>query len=258
MRGHEDRRGWIASAICGLSAAGAWPAEAPAAAPAEPRVEAPQAAQAPGIEPFAAHYVAEWKDIAVGTSDLALERGTEPGSYHYSWTISARGIFRLIYSHDVTQQSWFRIVDEHVRPERYLGEEGSSSVSFAFDWDARRARGFSEGKPIDLKLKPGAQDLMSIQIEVMLDLKNGDMPATFHIIDKDQMKEFLYTREGAARLRTSIGTLDTVIVASRRNANDSRVLRMWFAPALGYVPVQAERRRDGNLEFAMRIRSLRR
>ena len=69
------------------------------------------------------------------------------------------------------------------------------------------------------------------------------------------MKDFMYTREGTAKLRTAIGTLDTVIVASRRSANDSRVLRMWFAPALGFVPVQAERTRDGKLEFAMRIRT---
>jgi hypothetical protein len=31
---------------------------------------------------------------------------------------------------------------------------------------------------------------------------------------------------------------------------------MWFAPSLGYVPVQAERSRDGKLEFAMRIKAV--
>ena len=257
MHRRRDCGAWIVKALCSLTAMGALSAAATLARAATP-ADVQRAPQQPLIEPFSAHYVAEWKDISVGTSDLALELGTEPGEYHYRWTISARGIFRLIYSHDLTQQSWFRVIDGHVRPERYLGEEGSASVSFAFDWEAGRARGSSEGKPIDLKLKPGTQDLMSIQIEVMLDLENGDMPSTFHIIDKDQVKEFLYTREGTAKLRTPLGTLDTIIVASRRNANDSRVLRMWFAPSLGYVPVQAERRRDGNLEFAMRIRSLKR
>ena len=211
-----------------------------------------------GPEPFAAHYVAEWRDISVGTSDLQLERDAQPGQYHYNWTISARGIFRLVYSHDVTQQSWFSVVDNHIRPKRYRGEEGSSFVAFEFDWNAAHARGSSEGKPIDLALKPGAQDLMSIQVEIMMDLKNGTLPPTFNIIDKDQMKEFFYTREGDAKLRTAIGSLDTVIVASRRSPTDSRVLRMWFAPSLGFVPVQAERSRDGKLEFAMRIKSLQR
>ncbi|HTV97906.1 MAG TPA: DUF3108 domain-containing protein [Steroidobacteraceae bacterium] len=210
------------------------------------------------IRPFSSHYVAEWKDISVGVSDLELVRDTRPGHYMYKWTTSARGIFRLVYSDDIVQQSWFAIVGDHVRPERYLGRQGSASVSFVFDWKSGRVIGTSEGKPIDQPLEPGAQDLNSIQIEVMLDLENNDLPPTFHIIDKDRMKQFLYTREGSARLRTALGMLDTIIVASRHTADDRRVLRMWFAPALGYIPVQAERTHDGNLEFAMRIRSLKR
>jgi len=228
------------------------------AAPPAPQAEGTQTVADSGIEPFSAHYAAEWRDISVGVSDLKLERDGAPGRYHYSWTISARGIFRLVYSSDVTQESWFGVVDEHIRPEKYRAEQGSSSVGFDFDWDAGRARGSSEGKPVDLVLKPGTQDLMSIQLEIMLDLKNGNLPPVFSIIDKDQMKDFIYTREGAAKLRTSIGSLDTIVVASRRGPTDSRVLRMWFAPTLGFVPVQAERTRDGKLEFAMRIRSLKR
>ena len=108
---------------------------------------------------------------------------------------------------------------------------------------------------MDLKLKHGTQDLMSIQIEVMLDLKNGNLPKTFHIVDKDEIKEFNYAQEGTASLRTAIGQLDTVIVSSQRTGND-RILRMWFAPSLGFLPIQAERWRDGKLEFAMRIKSI--
>jgi hypothetical protein len=239
--------GWLAMALCstGVFAAPQAPPDAHSSAGS-------------GIEPFSGHYVAEWQNISVGTSDLKLERDATTGQYHYTWTISARGIFRLVYSDDVTQQSWFNVVDDHIRPERYRGEQGSSTLSFAFDWSTGHAFGSSEGKPIDLTLKPGTQDLLSIQAEVMLDLKNGNLPTNFTIIDKDRMKEFLYTREGTAKIDTPIGTLDTIIVASRHDANDRRVLRMWFAPDLGFAPVQAERTRDGKLEFAIRIRSLNR
>ncbi len=81
------------------------------------------------------------------------------------------------------------------------------------------------------------------------------MPKTFQIIDKDQLKEFNYTQEGTARIRTEIGELETVIVTSQRTGNN-RILRMWFAPSLGFVPVQAERSRDGKVEIAMRIKSV--
>lgn len=206
------------------------------------------------IAPFSAHYLADWKNINVGTSDLELKPDTEPGHYLYTWTITARGIFRL-YRSEVTQKSWLSVNADHIRPNRYRGEDGSSTVNLDFDWDAGRASGTSEGKAVDLKLKEGTQDVMSIQVEVMLDLKKGDLPKTFHIIDKDQIKEFIYTEEGNARIRTDLGELDTVIVSSQQTGNN-RILRMWFAPSLGFVPVQAERTRDGKLEFAMRIKSL--
>ena len=209
-----------------------------------------------GIAPFSARYQADWKSINVGTSDLELKQDTEPGHYVYTWSITAHGIFRL-YRDEVTQKSWLSINAEHVRPEKYRAGDGSSSVNLDFDWDAGRVRGTSENKPVDLTLKEGTQDLLSIQVEVMLGLKKGNLPKTFQIIDKDKLKEFIYTQEGTANIRTALGQLDTVIVESSQ-AGNNRILRMWFAPSLGFVPVQAERTRDGKLDFAMRIKTLKR
>jgi hypothetical protein len=208
------------------------------------------------VAPFSAHYQADWKNINVGTSDLELKQDEASGLYVYTWKITARGVFRL-YRAEVTQQSWISIVAGHVRPEKYRGEDGASTASIDFDWNSRHARGTSENKPVDLELKEGTQDVMSIQVEVMLDLKNDDLPKTFQIVDKDELKEFIYTQEGSARIRTDLGELDTIVVASRRTGNN-RILRMWFAPSLGFIPVQAQRTRDGKLEFAMRIKSLKR
>jgi hypothetical protein len=217
--------------------------------------QAPSAADG-GIAPFSAHYDADWKTINIGTSDLELKPDVQPGRYIYTWTITARGIFRL-YRDKVTQKSWLSIDSDHARPEKYYAEDGSATLNLDFDWNNGRARGTSETKPVELILKDGTQDVLSIQVEVMLDLKNGTMPKTFQIIDKDEVKEFIYTREGTAKLNTAIGVLDTVIVSSQR-AGGNRILRMWFAPALGLVPVQAERSREGKLEFAIRIKSLER
>jgi Protein of unknown function (DUF3108) len=209
------------------------------------------------IAPFSAQFQADWKGITVGTSNIELKPDAEPGHYVYTWTVTARGIFRIAYSDDLVQTSWLSINSNHARPEKYLGKQGLSSVSVDFDWPNMRASGVSEGKPIDLKLNEGTQDVMSIQVEVMLGLKHDNLPKTFQIIDKDQLKEFIYSQEGAAKIKTAIGELDTVIVSSRQ-AGNNRILKMWFAPSLGFVPVQAERSRNGKLELAMRIKSLKR
>jgi hypothetical protein len=216
------------------------------------------AAQAPhttGVAPFIAQYEAAWKGMAIGTSEIQLTRGAELGTYMYVWTISARGFFRIAYRDDLVQKSWVTVVGDHVRPDKYFGKEGSQTVELNFDWQDNRATGVSETKPVDIKLPVGAQDVMSSQVEVMLDLKNGNLPRTFQIIDKDQLKEFNYTQEGTAKIRTAIGELDTVIVTSQRTGNN-RILKMWFAPSLGFVPVQAERSRDGKVEISMRIKSV--
>jgi len=221
-------------------------------------VTAPQtlADASAAIAPFSAHYQADWNGFNVGTSDLDLKPDTEPGHYVYTWTITARGIFRL-YRAEVTQKSWLSVAGEHVRPDKYRAEDGKSKVDLDFDWNGRHARGTSENKPVDLTLADGTQDVMSIQVEVMLDLKKGELPKTFQIIDKDEVKEFTYTQEGTANIKTDLGQIDTIIVASQRTGNN-RILRMWFAPSLGFAPVQAERTRDGKLELAMRVKSLKR
>jgi hypothetical protein len=208
-----------------------------------------------GLQPFVAHYEASWKGISVGTSDIRLEPGAEPGHYLYTWTITPHGIVRLAYRDDLVQRSWLRVVANHVRPDKYFGKEGSSSVEIKFDWQDKRATGVSETKPVDIQLPEGAQDVMSIQVEVMLDLMNGNLPKTFQIIDKDQLKEFNYTQEGTAKIRTDLGELETVIVTSQRTGNN-RILRMWFAPSLGFAPIQAERSRDGKVEIAIRVKRL--
>lgn len=207
------------------------------------------------IAPFSAHFSAEWKGIAVGTTDISLSAGAAPEQFVYSSTMRARGIFRLAYSDDLIQKSWLSLHEGHVRPDRYHAQQGASSMDVDFDWNEGRVRGRSETKPVDLALTEGTQDVMSIQIEVMLDLRSGQLPGTIPILDHDQIKDFNYTLEGPTRLRTELGELDTLVVASRRPGNN-RILRMWFAPSLGYAPVQAERTRDGKLEFAMRIKRL--
>ena len=60
---------------------------------------------------------------------------------------------------------------------------------------------------------------------------------------------------GHLKIETGLGKLDTVIFTSKRAGGD-RVTRTWVAPALGYLPVKAERIRKNKLEFTMLIESV--
>jgi len=212
------------------------------------------------LQPFAARYGIVWRGFNAGTTDLELAKAPD-GQLVYASRANARGLFRAVFNDEVTQTSWLTVSDGQVRPLRYRADDGSDDterdISLDFDWQAGRARGTAEDKPVDVALEPGAQDAMSIQIALMADLLKGVKPSSYRLIDKDRIKEYRYTFEGEQRLKTALGELDTVIYASQR-AGSKRVTRTWYAPSLGYIAVRGEQLRDGKREWLMEIRSLKR
>ena len=218
-------------------------------------------AQGEAIKPFSARYQVQWHSISVGTSDLILKQPRPDGEYDYISHSNARGIFRIAFSDEITQISTFVIKDGQVQPLKFRGDDGTANtqqdVSLDFDWPRLRLKGVSEDKPVDLPLRAGTQDPMSVQIALMYALSTGHSPTIVWLADKDEIKDFNYTNEGKAALKTALGDLETIVLASRR-AGTTRVMRLWFAPSLGYIPVQAQRTHDGKVEFTMSIKSLQR
>lgn len=212
------------------------------------------------LEPFVARYGVVWRGFNAGTNELELKRGPDD-QFVYASRANARGLFRAVFSDEITQTSWFTVTEQGVRPARYRADDGSESterdVAIEFDWQAGRARGTAEDKPVDVALESGAQDAMSIQVAMVCDLLKGKQPSLYRLLDKDRIKEYRYTHEGEARLQTALGEVDTVIYTSQR-AGSKRVTRTWLAPSLGYVAVRGEQLRDGKREWFMEIRSLER
>lgn len=214
----------------------------------------------PVLRPFEASYAVKYKGINAGTTRLDLRRDGQ-GVYTYESRAHARGLFRLAFSDEITQTSWFVIVDGHVVPVRYRADDGSDDterdIRLEFDWDANRARGVAEDRKVDVALPEGAQDAMSIQAAHLLDLARGGKSMSYDMVDKDRVKEYDYRLEGTQRIKTAIGELDTVIYRVERQGS-RRVTRTWHAPSLDYLPVRGERLRDGKREFQMEIASLER
>ena len=247
-----------------IAAAAALSAGAQAPAAPAPTAAVPPAAAAPAateIKPFSGEYTVQWHGISVGTSALELKAPDAGGEYRYRSRSNARGIFRVVFSEEITQDSILVLHEGHARPQKYRADDGTPStdkdISLDFDWHANRVKGVAENKPVDLALKPDTQDPMSVQIELMLALMRQQVPTTVWLADKDEVKEFIYTDEGKARIRTALGELDTEVLSSKRPGGN-RITRLWFAPSLGFVPVQAQRTRDGKIEWTMTVKSLQR
>jgi hypothetical protein len=212
-------------------------------------------ADAIDLKPFRATYNAEWKGMTAGTTILELRRAGAD-LYSYSSTSNARGIFRMAFSETLTQTSTFRLQDGAVQPMTFRGIDAKErEINLNFDWTNLKVTGVAKDHPVDLALTAGTQDPMSLQISILRNLTTGKVPPTVSMIDSDKLKDYELRLEGTARVETALGELDTLIYTSKR-ANADRVTRTWVAPALGYLPVKAERMRGKKVEFTLFIQSV--
>jgi hypothetical protein len=211
------------------------------------------------LEPFTASYAIVWKGMNAGTNELQLERRPN-GQYLYTSRSNARGLFRLVLRGEILQTTTVEVDARGVRPLQYRGDDGTSAtdrdISLDFDWSTGAITGVAENKKVHLDLPAGVQDPMSIQLALIHDLRAGREVSGYRMADKDEIKTYVYTYEGKARIETDIGALDTVVYSSHREGASKRVTRMWHAPSLGHIPVKAERIREGKREWLMEIRNL--
>lgn len=211
-----------------------------------------------GLQPFTARFGITWSGMSAGTTDLALERLPD-GRWAYTSRSHAKGLFRLAMPADLSSRSEFRIDNGRVVPDAFSADDGARSdekdQSVTFDWPRGRITGVAERKNVDLPLQPGVLDTMSVQVALMQELIAGRTPQKLLVFDTDQVKEYLYTREGTEKIRTAVGEHDTVIFRSSRPGSKKGTY-FWCAPALGYVPLRVERRDGKEVEWFMTLKSL--
>lgn len=245
MRARKAERAGFAAAVLLMAAT----AHAAAAGRAPSQPSAPE----PKPVPFVATYTVAWHGVTAGTSTLKLSE-TASDSYLYTSTDTAWGIFRLVFPSALRQSSRFRISAGEVEPLSFEAAGPGNPVMAQFDWKDHRVTGTAKGKLLDLKLQPGTQDPLSVQIAIMLKLQSGDAPDSFWMLNTDEIDRFQYTRRSETTLDTPLGKLHTILYTSHAPGSD-KTTYLWLAPALDYMPARAEQRVKGSTQISLAIRT---
>lgn len=209
------------------------------------------------LSPFEASYGWSWHGATVAVSTLKLEqRGGS--TWAYSSTTEPRGIGRL-YPYRPRLTSLLRVTDDGIEPQHFRADAGGKDhdADVEFNWDSKRATGSYEGVAVDLPIKPGVQDDLSVQVQLIADLLHGRTPDTLWLIDKNTVRDYQYKREGEETLDTPLGRIATTIYSSQHTGSP-RITRFWCAPSLGYLPMKVEQKRIDSVEWTMDIRALKR
>lgn len=217
--------------------------------------------QARALQPYKARYQVSYRGLNGGVIESSLSRSAAEGQWLYETRAHPSLLGRVAVSTQARERAVLQVSPDGVRPMSFDFDDGSATsakdVRLRFDWAAGRVSGEAQGVPFDLPVPPGTQDTASVQTAMIVELLADRAPQGFPIVTGKRLRDYRYWPEGRATIMTPFGQFDTVVWANQRDGS-SRVTKVWHAPALGYVPVQAVQYRKGQTEVQMKLLSLER
>jgi hypothetical protein len=215
-------------------------------------------AAADELMPYTATYNGIWHGITVAVSTLKLEQTGD------TWTFTSRseprGIGKLASGvFPPLQVSVVRVTDQGVLPQSFKSSGGdpNKDIQLDYDWQTHRVTGVYEGTEVNLPLTPQVQDDGSVQLHLMVELLSGRTPSTVQLIDKNNVREYDFTREGEATIKTAIGEVHTVVFRSQKKYSP-RITRFWCAPDRGYIPMKVQQTKGDDVQWTLEMQSLKR
>jgi hypothetical protein len=213
------------------------------------------------FQPYTARYQVSYRGLNGGEIEASFRRGREPNQWQYETHAFPSLLGRLAVSTAAHELGRMLITPAGVRPLSFEFEDGSASgekdVHVAYDWAGGKATGTAKGTTAVLDLVPGTQDTASVQAAMIQELLAGRKPQGFRLITGNKVHDYKYWSEGTQQVTTPFGRFDAVVWANQRPGSN-RVSKVWHAPALGYVPIQAIQYRKGKAEVEMKLLRLQR
>lgn len=241
---------WTMRLAAWLACAVMLPAIAQAAEPA-----------AAAFQPYKARYQVSYRGLSGGEIEVSFRRGKEVNQWQYETHAFPSLLGRLAVSTETHEVGRMLITPAGVRPLSFEFEDGSEAgakdVHVAYDWAGGKATSTAKGTTVTISLVPGTQDTASVQAAMIQELLAGRQPQAFRLITGNKVHDYKYWSEGTQQVTTPFGRFDAEVWANQRPGSN-RVSKVWHAPALGYVPVQAIQYRKGKAEVEMKLVKLQR
>jgi hypothetical protein len=214
---------------------------------------------APQFKPYTARYQVSFRGLNGGEIEAGFRRAKEPDQWQYETHAFPSLLGRLAVSGAARELGRMEITPAGVRPLFFEFEDGTAAgekdVHVFYDWAAGKATGTAKGSTVVMELVPGTQDTASVQAAMIQELMAGRKPQSFRLITGNKVHDYRYWTEGTQQVSTPFGKFEAVVWANQRTGSN-RVSKVWHAPALGYVPVQAIQYRKGKAEVVMKLLKL--
>jgi len=198
------------------------------------------------------HKAAYKVKISVLSGRLTTELRANEDGYEAIHQVEPTGLADVFTDGKIVETSAFRRIGDGLLPEHYTSVDeitkDKTRADVRFDWDLNVMAGMINGQAVEESLGGLMHDRVSIQYELMQDLKSGGSDTEYLLFDIDELKPLLVRHVGAKQVKVPAGRYDVVGV-SHQGQGSKRVTTLWCAPELDYLPVLIEQHRKGKLNF---------
>ncbi|MDX1516343.1 MAG: DUF3108 domain-containing protein [Woeseiaceae bacterium] len=201
------------------------------------------------LTPHSAEYKVR---ISVLSGTLNTRLSATDGAYAAVHSIVPTGMARMVARGSIEEMSVFNLSERGMLPSHYRSSDtlsrDNTQADVSFDWSTGALHGTVNDAPINGNLDGIVHDRVSIQYELMRDMKNGGPRGTYTLFDIDELKTLNVTLIGSREIDVPAGRF-TAIGVQHQAEGSSRVTTLWCAEALDYLPIVIEQHRKGKLRL---------
>jgi hypothetical protein len=214
----------------------------------------------PAIRTYTASNGVQYEGRRRGTSSRSVVYDNATGRYVFQSVTELRGfLLRMAAPRPIVERAVFSSRNGSLMPLEFRYQDGTrrgtDNVEIRFDWDAGTLSVARRGTVTVYDAERGTLDPGSAQVRVMVDAERPALATALPLVDGDGPLRYRYSRGGRETVETNAGSHDTVVTIQQRDGSSREVL-YWLAPALDYLPVRIEQRRDGVTRLAFVLDSV--
>jgi len=203
------------------------------------------AAESGAIPAFSASYTVRY-GVLRGTMTLDLERRDE--GYLYQTSLRPRGFASWLRKGEIRETTSLFSSDGLIRPLDYTSVDTiarpNRHANYLFDQPPGHVTGEYKTQNVDVPMRVGGHNRISVQVAIMQSLQSGIELSEFPVFDRSRWRDFQFEIIHDQFAETPSGDFETVEVRYA-SADNKRSWSLHCATALNYLPVMIVFRREG-------------
>lgn len=176
---------------------------------------------------------------SMNLGDMSLSLLYSGNQFHYYKDTQAKGFAALITKAKIIENVDGVFKGNSLRPIKYYFNQSTRQKSKIENTHflGTHARGRYKGQPFDVRLPAGTLDRASLELALANDIKQKRPQLTYDVMERGELKKYIFVRQGEEMLDTPSGRMTTTKVSVVRSGNE-RSTTFWLAKELGYLPAK--------------------